>query len=105
VLAEAQPDAGVRRRAGRVEQQRAGHAQVHEQVRVVLELPDEVLAAPREPLDGPAFDGRRELVRGERPRPALVEHLEGLEGAPLDMGRQIPPDGLDLRELRHGASG
>ena len=47
VVAEREPHARVPRRRVRVEQQRARHAQVHQQVDVVGELPDEVLAAAR----------------------------------------------------------
>ena len=53
----------VRRARRRVVEQRAGHAQVHEQEDVVLELPDQVLAAPRQPLDAPALRPRRRSPR------------------------------------------
>jgi hypothetical protein len=101
---DAQPDAGVRRRAGRVEQERAGHAQVHEQERVVLEPPDQVLAPPAELRDRAAFQRRGQLRGRERARPALVEHLEPLQRAVLHVRREVAADRLDLGQLGHAGS-
>ena len=91
----------VARRRRRVEQQRAGHAQVQHQVDVVLELPDQVLAAPAERLDAPPRDRRGDLRARERPAPALVVDLERGQHAPLDVGREMAADRLDLGQLRH----
>ena len=101
VVAEVEPHPHVPRRRGRVEQERAGHAQVHEQEDVVGELPDEVLAAAGELLDDAALDRRGQLGRRERPGPARVEHLHGLERASFDVGRQMAADRLDFGELGH----
>src|ERR671939_25118 len=79
----------VPKRRGRVEQQRAGHAEVHEQEDVVLELPHQVLAAPRQSRDAPALDGRRQLGRRERLAPAGVVDRERAERPALDVGRQV----------------
>ena len=75
-VAEVERHARVRRALGRVEQQRARHAQVQHQVGLVLELPHEVLAAAAEPLDPAALHRGGELLRGERERPAGVVDLE-----------------------------
>ena len=97
VVAEVEADARVARRAVRVEQQRPGHAQVHEQVDVVGELPDEVLAAAAEPLDAPARERVLELGGRERARPALVEDLHRLERRGP---RRAAPDGGGWSRLR-----
>ena len=47
-VVELEAHARVRRLLRRVEQQRAGHPQVHEQVPVAVELPDQILAATPE---------------------------------------------------------
>ena len=102
VGAEVERDARVRGAAlGRVEQQRAGHPQVQHQVRLVLELPHEVLAAAAEPLDAAAVERRRELLRGERERAAGVVDLELAQRAAVDVRRQVAADGLDLGQLGH----
>ena len=101
VIVEPQPHAGVRRRSLGVEQQRAGHAQVLEQVGLAFELPHEVLAAPPQPFDRASFERGAQLGAGERTRPALVEDLELAQRPPLDVRRQMTADRLDLRELWH----
>jgi hypothetical protein len=101
VVVEPQPHARIRRRSDRVEQQRAGHAQVLEEIRLAGELPHEVLAAPVEALDDAAFERVGELAAGERARPALVEDLEPPEGAPLHMRCEMAADGFDFGELWH----
>src|SRR3954471_18050818 len=70
---QGEPSALVVRLAHRVEQQHAGHPQVHEQEHVVLELPDEVLAAAAERHDAPALDGVAQRPRLERHAPPRVE--------------------------------
>ena len=85
-VVEREAHAAVARRLRRVEQQRARHAQVQQQVDVVLELPDQVLAAPRERLDAPALDRGGDLRARERAAPARVEHLERASTRPSTWG-------------------
>ncbi len=102
VVAEIEGDTGVRGWIRRVEEQRAGHSQVQEQVRLVLELPHEVLAAAAEALDAAAVQRVGELVRGERKRPAGVVDGELVQRAAVDVRRQVAADRLDLGQLGHG---
>jgi hypothetical protein len=74
---------------------------VQHQVRLVLELPHEVLAAAAEPLDAAPVERRRELLRGEREREARVMDLELAQRAAVDVRRQVAADGLDLGQLGH----
>ncbi len=102
---EAEGHAAVARRLGRVEQQRARHPQVHEQVDVVLQREDQVLAAAVELLHRPALHGGGELLAGERARPALVVHVERLQHPALEVRREMAADRLDLGHLRHALEG
>jgi hypothetical protein len=74
---------------------------VHHQVHVVIELPDQVLASPRQPIDAPPLDRGGELVGRERAAPARVEHLELAHDPALDAGRQMAADRLYLGQLGH----
>jgi hypothetical protein len=93
---ELEAHAGVRWLGGRVEQQRAGHPQVHQEVALVRQLPVEVLAKARHPLhDGaakPVFHVLGELWPG----PAKVEDLDVEDRPPLEVRRQLAADRLDL---------
>ena len=71
------------------------------QVDVVLELPDQVLAAPPERLDASAGHRGGQLVAGERAAPARIAHVERRQHAALHVGSQVPADRLDLGELGH----
>ncbi len=102
---ELEDDSRVRRRAARVQQQRPGHAQMDEQEHLVLELPHEVLAAPAEPLHVPAGDRVDDALGRQREAPARVSHLQGAQPAPLDVRREVAPDGLDLGQLGHDLGG
>jgi hypothetical protein len=75
---------------------------VHEQERVVLELPDQVLAAPREALDATALDRVDDRLGGERQAPARIGNRQPRDDAPLDEGRELAADRLDLGKLRNG---
>src|SRR5689334_5623334 len=86
---------------GRDNEQVARHAQVHQEVDLVLELPDQVLAAAREPLHAPPPHGVRHLGRRGRLAPARVEDLEPLEHGSLDGGSQLAADRLDLGQFGH----
>ena len=72
---------------------------------LVRELPVEVLAAARQPLYAPAVDRRRQLLGRRGLAPARVEHLDPLEHAPLDRGREVASDRLDLGQFGHVIEG
>ena len=93
--------AGVRRIDRRIEQQRPGHAQVHEQVAVLAQPPHQVLARAAHLLDHSAAHrlGHRERQRG--PRPATIQDLHPLEGATLQVRGKLAADRLDLGKLGH----
>ena len=88
-------------RAGRQEQ-RPGHAQVHEQEDVVLAAPRRGTcrggrgARPRRPSTA-----SRERLGRERQAPARVEDLQRVERAPLDARGELAADRLDLGQLGH----
>ena len=87
VVAEPEPDARVRRRARRrVDQQRAGHAQVLE--RKTSSASSQTRYLPRRPSRSTARPSTASATSpaGERPRPALVEHLER---APASAPRRV----------------
>ena len=91
-------------RARRPPERVAGHAQVHHQGGAAGEPHQQVLPAPVEPLDGLAeqpLGGQRGRLRR---RQARVQHLGGDDPAPLDEGRETPPNGLDLGQLGHARS-
>jgi hypothetical protein len=75
---------------------------VHEQEGVVLELPDQVLAAARQALDAAALNGVDDRLGRERQAPARVGDLQPCDDTPLDEGRELAADRLDLGELRNG---
>ncbi len=88
-----EPDRGVR---GHCDLERAGHAEVNEEGGPVVEVGDEVFAAPTETREGPPDHGRENGVPGraedahERPDP-------GRDDATADhMVHQGAADGLDL---------
>ena len=62
-------------RARPAEQQVAGHPQVHDQRRPVVELDEQVLAAAPDRLDPPPGERLLDAVRQLRARPPLVEDL------------------------------
>ncbi len=97
----------VRLGAGRPVQQRAGHAQVHDDQRAGIETQRQVLAAA---LDG--LDARADHALAKRRLVDALEHGNGLTGiggdceagdAPANDTRlEVAPYRLDFGELRHG---
>jgi hypothetical protein len=83
------------------EQQVARHPQVHDEEDLVLELPHEVLAAPRNALDRAAGDGGLDVCRVRGLAPSGVEYLHVRDHAPLDRGGQEALDRLDFGQLGH----
>ena len=82
-------------------EQVAGHAQVDEQRGAVVELDDQVLAAPAERLDAHALQPRGHRLGRLRIGQAVVEHLDLGERAAAEVREQPPPHRLDLGELGH----
>ena len=98
---ELDPHAHVRRLGPGLAEHGAGHAQVLDEVDLVVEHPDQVLAAPLEPLHAPPAQRVGQLVGLQRPRPARVEDLDLAHAAALDERRELASDGLDLGKLGH----
>jgi hypothetical protein len=100
-VVELDPDPRVDRLDVGVEQERAGHPQVRQQKRLVLELPDEVLAAAPDVRDPLPTQLIGDLGRRDRAGPAGVEDLDPLKRAPLQMGRELAADRLDFGQFGH----
>jgi hypothetical protein len=69
---------------------------VHEQEGVVLELPDQVLAATPQLPHAPALHRVDDRLGRQGQAPAGIGDLQAREDAPLDEGRELATDGLDL---------
>jgi hypothetical protein len=80
-----------------------GHAQVLDEMDLVVEMPHEVLAAPRKALDPPPAQRVGQFMRLQRPRPARVQDLDGPQAPALHERRELASDRLDLGQLGHGA--
>jgi hypothetical protein len=98
---EHEPHALVRRVVGRVEQERAGHPQVHEQEDLILQLPHEVLAAPAERLHAASRHGLDDRGRVQRQAPARVVDTQVGQLPTLDDRGQPAADRLDFGQLGH----
>ena len=88
-------------RARPADQQVAGHPQVHDQRRPVVELDDQVLASAPDRLDPPPGERLLDAVRQLRARPTLVEDLGELDRATARLGLELAAHGLDLGKLGH----
>ena len=95
-VVELEPDPRVWRLELRVEQQRARHPQVNQEVTVARQRPHEVLAGAAHALDHGTAQLRFDRPRGQRAGPARIEDLGADDRAPLEMGRQLTADRLDL---------
>src|SRR5438477_5395335 len=73
---ELEPNPGVRWLTQRVEQQRAGHPQVHEQKLLAGQLPDQVLPPAADPLDQRAAQPLLHRAGWLRPGPPGIEDLD-----------------------------
>src|SRR5206468_9138624 len=76
--------------------------QVHDEVHVAGQVPDEVLAAPGEPLDAPPRDRPLDLGDRQGQAPARIGDAQRAQHAALDARGQLAADRLDLRQLWHG---
>ena len=101
LVVEAHDRARVGRARLGVVEQVAGHAQVDQQEQLVLELRDQVLAAPSERLHAAADERAEHLVRRTRRGPARVAHAVDDEHAPLQPRGELAADRLDLGQLGH----
>ena len=86
------------------EQEAAGHPQVAEQRAAALEAEDEILAAPVDRLDTFALELEGDRARVSRRDEPGVEHVDSLETAPGEHGRECCANGVDLGQLGHAAS-
>jgi hypothetical protein len=93
------PRVGGRRRG--IQQQRAGHPQVHEQRSSAAEIPHQVLAGAVDLHHGLSLEARRDLVGRLGHRPARVADLHPRQRASLQVRRELAADRLDLRQLGH----
>ena len=73
------------------------HAQMLDEVHLLVEVPDEVLAAPSQLPHAPAAQRIGQFVGLQRTRPARIEDLDALQAPALDERRELASDGLDLR--------
>ena len=99
---ELDPYAHVRRLGPGLAEHRARHAQVLDEVDLVVEHPDQVLAAALEPQHASPAQRIGQFVRLQRTRPAGVEDLDLAHAPALDERRELASDGLDLGKLGHG---
>ena len=88
-----------------VEQEIARHAQVHDEMDVVLEREHQVFAAPPDALDLAAPESIGDRLGRRRHRPARVPDVDRLEAPALERGRQLTADRLDLGKLGHRPKG
>jgi hypothetical protein len=95
-LVQLEAHAGVRRLGGRIEQQRTGHPQVHQQVTLVRQHPVEVLAEPGHPFHHGAAEPLLYDLGPLGPGPAEIEDLDVDDRAALKVRGQLAADRLDL---------
>ncbi len=98
---ELEPDPSVSWLDRRVEQQRAGHPQVDQQLQVARQLPDEVLALAPDVLHRAATQRLLNQPRRLGPRPARVQDLDIDDRPALQVRRQLAADRLDFGQLGH----
>ena len=86
---------------GGIEQQRAGHPQVHQQVTSPESSQTRYLPRAAELLDPPRRAAPAHLRGGSGARPARIEDLDRDDRPPPRCGRELAADRLDLGKLRH----
>ena len=89
-------DARMRHDVGRIEQQRPGHPQVHNQMDLVLERPVEVLAPTFQRRHRATHDRVRDRLGRERRAPAGIGDRHRGDARPHQDGLEAAPDRLDL---------
>jgi hypothetical protein len=78
----------------------AGHAEMHQECRAVVELGQQILAATAQRRDPMALQTRGESRR-EREAQVAPTQLDALDHRPLERRQEPTPDGLDLGKLGH----
>jgi len=84
-----------------VEQEIAGHSQVHRESTIALQAQEQVLPPPLDALDRPPRDRPFDLARRLRSRPALVQHLRVQDPPAGDLRLELAANRLDFGKLRH----
>ena len=88
---------------GRHRQKRAGHAEVHDQAAVVVEVDQEVLAAAPDVDDRAVPDESSKRIRSIGPRtPGKSRTRMSSDGPADEQWEQGPANSFDFREFRHG---
>ena len=110
-IAEAQPQTavelegemlmGLGRPVGARHRQTAAHPEMDHQRLAALEIDEQVLRTPPQPLDPPAGHTGGESA-GDRHAQAPVAHLDGFDPPPDEMRLQAELQDLDFGQLRHG---
>src|SRR6185312_4333026 len=85
----------------RREAEASRHPQVHEETEATLEADEQVLPPPLDRDDGVALELLGDLEEVVRPGEPRIEDLHADERPPFETRRELRPDGLDLRKLRH----
>ena len=80
------------------------HPQVYEEAEPALEPDEEVLPVALDRDDGVALELFGDLEEVVRSRESWIEDLHADERSALEAWRELRPDGLDLRQLRHYAT-
>jgi hypothetical protein len=88
-------------RAVAIEQQVAGHAQMHGERQAPLQPEEQILPPPLHRVDPAAGQRPLHATRRNGARPAFVEDLRGDDPAAGDLGLQLAADRLHLGELGH----
>ena len=90
-------------RFARAQEHPAGHAQMADQHLAVVEMDKDVFRPAIDALDPPAREALGEAVgQGKAKVRAALQHPD--QPPPLQSGGEPAADGLDFRQLRHGAN-
>ncbi len=92
------------RSAGVHDGELAGHAEVDDEKRAIVQVNDDPFSTPTEDFDAPVG---QQVVPGTKPGPAqlvLAGTLHGDEAPAHEQRSQVADDGLDFRQLGHGVS-
>jgi hypothetical protein len=98
---EEEPHPGVNRFERRIEEKRARHSEVDEQIAVLRKRPHEVLAHASYALDDRAAELLLDPVRKLGTGPPWVQDLGLEDRAALEVGSQLAADRFYLWELGH----
>jgi len=85
-------------------QKASRHPEVDQENPTALEPNNQILATPLDRCDALPFQLRGHLGRFVRAHEAGVVDAHTVETTTDEHGLELPPDALDLRQLRHAAS-